>query len=177
MRMSPAVRRSALTVHVTVSVGWLGAVAAFLVVAVAGARSADGQRAAAAYLAAELITWWLIVPLCLASLASGVVQSVGTSWGLLRHYWVVIKLGLTVVATVLLLLHTRPIGVLAAAAADGSVLTPPMAGLRTQLVFDAAAAVLVLLVATVLAVVKPRGVTGFGTGRRAAGSPRSARRG
>lgn len=98
------VRRSALTVHVTVSVGWLGAVAAFLVVAVAGMRSIDGQRAVAAYLAAELITWWLIVPLCLASLISGVLQSIGTSWGLIRHYWVAIKLGLTVVATGLLLL-------------------------------------------------------------------------
>jgi len=60
----------------------------------------------AAYLATELTTWFVIVPLAFAALITGIVQSLGTTWGLFRHYWVVVKFVLTVLATILLLLHT-----------------------------------------------------------------------
>ncbi len=160
--MSPAVRKAALTVHVSASVGWLGAVAAFLALAVAGSTGADPQTVRGAYVAAAVVTWSVIVPLCLASLLTGVVQSVGTPWGLLRHWWVLVKLVLTVVATALLLLHTQPIGHLGAVSAAGGGFGADLNGMRIQLVVDAAAALVVLVGATVLAVVKPRGVTRFG---------------
>ena len=53
----------------------------------------------AVYLAMHLTTWFVIVPLCLASLLTGIVQSLGTTWGLFRHSWIVTKLLLTVLAT------------------------------------------------------------------------------
>lgn len=162
MTLSPAVRKLALTAHVTASVGWLGAVAAFLVLAIAGLVDADSSTVRAAYLATDLVTWALIVPLCMASLVTGVVQSLGTTWGLVRHWWVLVKLLLTVVATALLLLHTQPIGHLGRVAAEGGTFGGALQGLQVQLVADAAAAVLVLLGATVLAVYKPRGITRFG---------------
>ena len=160
--MPPDVRRLALTAHVTTSVGWLGAVAAFLALAVAGLTSDDEATVRGVYVATEVITWAVIVPLCLASLLTGVVQSVGTPWGLVRHWWVVIKLALTVVATALLLLHTQPIGHLGAVAAAGGGFGADLDGMRVQLVVDAAAALVVLLGTTVLAVLKPRGVTRWG---------------
>ena len=43
------------------------------------------------------------------SFSTGIVEGLGTPWGLLRNYWVVTKLVLTVIATLLLLLHTQPI--------------------------------------------------------------------
>ena len=46
---------------------------------------------------------FVIVPLAIASLLTGVVQALATPWGLFRHYWVVIKLFLTVFATLVLL--------------------------------------------------------------------------
>lgn len=49
-------------------------------------------------------------PFSLAALLTGVVQSVGTAWGLLRHYWVIAKLLITVLATLLLLVHMQPVG-------------------------------------------------------------------
>ena len=159
--MSPGVRKVALTAHVTTSVGWLGAVAAFLALAVTGLTGDADATVRGAYVAADVLTWAVIVPLCLASLVTGVVQSVGTPWGLVRHWWVLIKLALTVVATGLLLLHTRPIGHLGRVAASGGSLGGDLDGVRVQLLVDAAAALLVLLAATVLAVVKPRGVTRF----------------
>lgn len=159
--MPPGVRKLALTAHVTTSVGWLGAVAAFLALAITGLAGDDGPTVRGAYVAAEVITWSVIVPLCLASLLTGVVQSLGTPWGLVRHWWVLIKLALTVVATGLLLLHTQPIGHLGGVASSGGPLSADLDGMRVQLLVDAAAALVVLLGATALAVVKPRGVTRF----------------
>lgn len=92
LTMTPGARKFALTAPVTASVGWLGAVAGFLALAIAGLTSQDPQRVRAAYLAMDMIGWFVIVPLSLASLVTGVIQSLGTTWGLFRHYWVLFKL-------------------------------------------------------------------------------------
>ncbi|MFX1821303.1 hypothetical protein PV768_16100 [Pseudarthrobacter sp. CC4] len=104
----PAIRKAALTIHILPSVGWLGAVAGFLVLAVTGLTSPDTQLVRAANVGRDLIGWSIIVPLSLASLASGIIQALGTAWGLFRH-WVVIKLVITALATVLLLVHCSPL--------------------------------------------------------------------
>ncbi len=160
--MRPCVRKLALTAHVAASVGWLGAVATFLALAVAGLVGQDAQRVRAAYLAMEAITWSVIVPLSLASLLTGLISSLGTPWGLFRHCWVVAKLLLTMLAAAVLLLHTRPIGHVADAAAKAALSGDDLRPLRVQLVADAVAALLVLLAATALAVYKPRGLTPYG---------------
>jgi hypothetical protein len=162
MTMTPRLRKFALTAHVTSSVGWLGAVAGFLAFAIAGLTSQDTQKVRAAYLATELITWFVIVPLSLASLLTGLVQSLGTTWGLFRHYWVLAKLLLTILATIILLLHTQPISYLAGVAAEMTLSSADLRGLRIQLVADAGAALLVLLITTTLSVYKPRGMTRYG---------------
>jgi len=168
--MTPGVRRLALTTHVTSSVGWLGAVAAFLALALAGLISSDVLMVRAAYLAMEFITWFVIVPLSVASLITGLVQSLGTAWGLFRHYWVVAKLGLTVVATVILLVHTQPIGAVAQIALQGPLAAGDLRPLRMQLVADAVAALFALLAATTLSVYKPWGLTAYGQRQLAAPS-------
>jgi hypothetical protein len=162
MPMPPRVRKAALTAHVATSLGWLGAVAAFLAIAVAGLAARDPDRAHGLYLAGDLITWTVIVPLALACFATGVLQSLGTAWGLFRHWWVIAKLVLTVPATGLLLLHTRPIAVLADPANTGALTAGDLRGLQVQLAADAAAAIAVLLTATALAVFKPSGLTVHG---------------
>ena len=157
--MPPAVRRFALTAHVVSSVGWLGAVVAFLGLAVAGLTSQDGQLVRAVYLAAEPLMWFVIVPLAVASLITGVVQSLGTTWGLFRHYWVLFKLLINVFATIVLLMYTQTLSSLAGVAADPSA---DLGVVRSgSPLFHAAAAVLLLLVAAVLAVYKPRGLAGL----------------
>jgi len=161
MTMTPGLRKLALTAHVTSSVGWLGAVAGFLALAVAGLTSQDAQIVRAAYLAMELTGWCVIVPLSLASLLTGLAQSLGTEWGLFRHYWVLVKLLITIVATILLLVHMQPVGHLARVVAETTLSRGELAGLRIQLVADAGAALLVLLVATALSVFKPWGMTPF----------------
>ena len=162
MTMTPGLRKFALTAHVTFSVGWLGAVAGFLALAVAGLTSQDAQMVRAAYLAMELIAWFVIVPLSLASPLTGLLQALGTTWGLFRHYWVLIKFLITIPATILLLVHMRPIGHLARVVAETTLSSGELAGMRIQLVADAGAAIVALLVATTLSVFKPRGLTPYG---------------
>jgi hypothetical protein len=162
MVLSPGIRKFALTAHVTSSVSWLGAVAAFLTLAVTGLTSTDGSSVRSAYSAMEMIGWAIIVPLSLASPLTGLIQSLGTSWGLFRHYWVVIKFLITIPATALLVLHMQPVGHLARVVADANLAGGELAGLRIQLLADAGAAIVVLLVATTLSIYKPRGLTPYG---------------
>lgn len=78
--MTPAIRKFALTIHLTSSVGWLGAVAAFLALPIAGVTSEDVQVVRVAYLAMHMVTWFVIVPMGFAAFATGVMQSLGTPW-------------------------------------------------------------------------------------------------
>src|SRR5919106_1920160 len=103
--MTPGLRKFALTTHLTVSVGWIGAVVAYLALGVSAVTSQDAQTVRAAWIAMEVTGWYVIVPLALAALLTGIVMSLGTPWGLFRHYWVLISLGLTIFSTVVLLLH------------------------------------------------------------------------
>ncbi len=164
--MTPSVRKLALTAHVASSVGWLGAVAGFLALAVEGLACHDERIVRAAYLSMDLMTWSVIVPLCFASLITGIVQSLGTPWGLLRHYWVLVKLAFTALATLVLLVHTRPIGYVAVVAAMTSPSAAGLGDLQRQLVRDAALALVVLLATTALSVYKPQGLTAHGWRRR-----------
>src|SRR5580704_5650743 len=158
MTMPLYLRKLVLTAHVTSSIGWLGAVASFLALAVAGLTSQDAQIVRAAYLAMELTAWFVIVPLSFASPLTGIVQSLGTTWGLFRHYWVLIKFLMTIPCTLILLLHMQPIGLLARVAAETTLSSGDLTRLRIQLVADAGAALIVLLVATTLSIYKPQGI-------------------
>jgi hypothetical protein len=160
MTMPPGLRRLTLTAHVTASVGWLGAVACFLGLAVVGLTSQDAQTVRGAYLVMAPAAWYVLVPLALASLLTGLIQSLGTTWGLFRHYWVLFKLLINLMATVVLLTYMETFRVMAGVAAD------PRADLgvvrNASPLLHAALALLLLLLATVLAVYKPRGMTPHG---------------
>lgn len=162
MTLSPGWRKLTLTAHVTASVGWLGAVTAFLALAITGLISDDASRVRGAYVAMQMIGWLVIVPASFAALLTGLVQGLGTPWGVVRHYWVLLKLLMTTIATILLLVHMQPIGIVAEAAAKAPLASADLHGLRIQLVADAGAALAVLLVATTLSVYKPRGLTRYG---------------
>ncbi|MPY41602.1 hypothetical protein FNH04_17270 [Streptomyces phyllanthi] len=164
--MNPRLRKLTLTAHVTSSVGWLGAVAVFVVLAVVGLNGQDPQDVRGAYLAMELIGWYALVPLSFASLLTGLVQALGSAWGLFRHYWVACKLLINVVATVLLLVHMQVIGHVAGVAAQRTLADGDLVGMRVQLLADAGAALLVLIVAVALSVYKPKGLTRYGWRRQ-----------
>ncbi|MGH9008535.1 MAG: DUF2269 domain-containing protein [Acidimicrobiia bacterium] len=162
--MPPSVRKIALTAHVVSSVGWLGAVVVFFALAVVGLTSADAQTVRGAYIAMGSTTWLVLVPLAFASLLTGVVQSLGTPWGLFRHYWVLIKFGITVFSTYILWGYTSTLTSLAdAAAASPTPSGESLEMLRSpSVVVHSGVALLLLLVTTTLSVYKPRGMTRYG---------------
>ena len=163
MRAGPAFRKLLLTLHIITSMGLVGAVASFLALAIIGLTTGAGGPPV--YPAMDLVTGYLIVPLALMSLAIGTFQSLVTPWGLIRHYWVVVKLILTVVVVVVLWMQTGNIRILAMQpiGADG----PEIAAARASMVLHAGGGLLVLLGEVILSVYKPRGLTRYGWNRRA----------
>lgn len=157
MPFTAGLRKFSLTVHVSASVGWLGAVVAFLALAITGVTSEDVQTIRAVSIALQPLTQWVIVPLALASLLTGVVQALGTPWGLFRHYWVVIKLLLTLIATAVLLLTVEPIRALATYAAEQPDVGANVQAAISSLVLHSGGGLIVLLVITTLSVYKPVG--------------------
>jgi hypothetical protein len=162
MSMNPSLRKFALTAHVTLSVGWLGAVVAYLALAIVGLTSHDAQMVRAAYLSMEMIGWFVIVPFSLATLLAGLVESLGTPWGLFQHWWVLVKFLLTTVATIVLLWHMQAVTLMSGVAAETMLSSADFRALRLQLVVHAGGGLLALLAATVLSVYKPWGMTPHG---------------
>lgn len=158
-RARQRLRRLALTAHIVASVGWLGAIVAFLVLAIVGLVSEEVELVRGIYLIAEPLTWLVIVPFAIASLLTGIIQSLVTKWGLFRHYWVVAKLLINVFATAVLLLYTQTVDFFAGLAASDAALSELRA---PTFLLHTSAALLLLLAATALAVYKPKGVTRYG---------------
>ncbi|HEX7086271.1 MAG TPA: hypothetical protein VF198_07895 [Vicinamibacterales bacterium] len=161
--MSPGTRKFALTTHTIVSVGWIGAVLAYLALVLTAMSDQDHEALRAVWSALYVIGWYVIVPLAIAALGTGLIMALGTAWGLFRHYWVVTSLLLTVVATAVLLTHMSTVTSLAGLAAKGDAANVGVlrAGLRGELL-HAGLGVIVLLAVAALNVYKPRGMTAYG---------------
>lgn len=165
MIIRPWLRKLVLTVHLTSSVGWIGAVFAYLALGIAAVTAQDAQTVSAAWIAMELIGWFALVPLAITALLTGVVISLGTPWGLFRHYWVVISLVLTILSTIVLVLHMPAVSSMSDMVREAKGANPATV---TNLsshggdLFHAGGGLLVLLLITVLNVYKPRGLTSYG---------------
>jgi hypothetical protein len=161
MRFSSRVRKFFLTVHVFASVGWLGAVIVFLVLSLIGLTAPAEATVRGTYLVMELAAWYTLFPLALASLVSGIAQGIGTQWGLLRHYWVVFKLVITLFSTIILFVYMKTFEFMSTVAADSTVHLQYIRNASPLL--HSVLALIALTTATVLAIYKPRGVTPLGT--------------
>lgn len=170
-RVGKRVRQWLVFVHVAVSVGWMGAGAANVVLA-GVALGADPATAAAAYRFVDVVDWWLVIPLAFAALVSGVVVALVSPWGLTRYWWVLVKLVLTVAVIVW---STLAVGVwveqsvVAFAAGDS---TSPVG---RALVTGAALNIAAFLFMTWASVATPWGRTPWAPARRRSGRAAAAR--
>lgn len=165
-------RKLWLTLHLLFSLGWVGAVLAYLALSIAGLASADESLVRAAYRSMELIGWGVIVPLSLGALATGLIQSLVSPWGLFRHWWVVAKLGLTVLAVAVLLSHMGRVSEVASLAQEGRLGGEPWAT-RLQLTLHPGAGLGVLMAILLISSLKPWGLTPYGlklSGRKSSAS-------
>jgi hypothetical protein len=102
--LSP-LRKALLTAHVASAVSVLGT---DLVLLVLGISSVGGADPRTIYPAADLIATWLLAPLAILALGTGVMLGLITHWGLLRYWWVTIKLTLTAILTGVILFVLMP---------------------------------------------------------------------
>lgn len=158
MQMSPGIRKLMLTVHVTASVGWIGAIVAYIALNVPTYVSDDEQTVRAAYLMMEPVLRYALIPLAAVALITGIVQALGTPWGLVRHYWVTISLALTAFAFVILVLHLPAVEAMSAVAGDPTGDVDQLGGD----LLHAVGGLVVLLVPLALNIYKPRGMTRYG---------------
>lgn len=151
MTLPPRWRKAVLTVHVITAVGWLGTDLVQVTLGIAGLAGADP---AVVYPAMGLVGTVLFVPLSALVWLVGVVNAAVTPWGLMRHWWVVVKLALTTLMLVLVMFALRP--TLSAALELGAALPDAE---RTQLVIAPSVSSTLLVIATVVSTYKPWGRT------------------
>jgi len=131
MLLRRPLRTALLIVHLVVTVAALGTDLALLALGVAGLRGADPRTV---YPAGHLLGQWLMVPLAVASLATGLTLSVSTRWKPLVPGWVTAKAAITVLLTGLLVASLVPALGRAADAATGTAAAPLTHAQQTLLV-------------------------------------------
>ena len=150
-------RKGVLVVHAVSAGAWIGIdVVMGVLVFTALLAGSEGTRALC-YQALKLFAVWPLIVTGLVCLASGVVLGLGTKYGLVRYWWVPIKLALNVVLVVLVVFALRP-GVIEMAEQGRRFMAGETASLAVGgLIFPPIVSTSALLVATVLAVFKPWG--------------------
>ncbi|MFD7387238.1 DUF2269 family protein [Streptomyces sp. NPDC059852] len=161
-RLSRPARRGLLVVHVIASAGWLGLTLGLLALGTTAATTGSAAAVEASVRAMKLFADWLLLPLAVLTLVSGLVLSLGTHWGLARHRWVYTKFWLTLATTAATALVLRPAvnAAVAEVAAGGplpdtqDVLMGPVVSLSAYVFM------------TVISVLKPWGLTRRGRRQR-----------
>jgi uncharacterized membrane protein len=152
-RLSPARRKLLLVTHLVGAIGFFGSSLAVLVLTAAGANGADAKTV---YPAAQMLTVWLILPLAIVALVTGVTQATLSPWGLTRYWWVAIKLLITVVLAVFIFVTIYPRIASAAGSALGHSAQPVTGAERSRILSSWPFVCALLIVNLFLAIYKPR---------------------
>ena len=154
-RLRPRARKLMLTLHIGLSVTWLGLATAMTALAVTGLATADAQLRHAAYRIMHIFDLVLVIPVVVLAIGTGLVVSLCTQWGLTNHWWVLTKFVLSsMIPAVAGFQHLWIAGLIArtsAAAAPGGL---GVLLLGCFLLYD-----VTLWTATALSVYKPGGRT------------------
>ena len=160
-RLTRTRRRMLVTLHVALSVGWLGASMVMLTLAIAARASQSGEQARGAYWAMHLVADVLLIPLSLSVLLIGVLVALTSPWGLLRYRWVTVKLTATCAAVALSLLALPALTRVAYRdAIQHATAAEQSAG--TRLIIAASVSVALYLSLTAVSILKPWGRTARG---------------
>ena len=160
--MKATFRKLLLICHISVSVSLIGTVASFLFLAVIGMLTTTFEIQRITYPAMAMLAVYLILPMAIMSFVIGIIQSLYSPWGLVQHYWVLAKLFLSALTIGVLLMQLDTINTLATIASHVTLPADDMAQ-QMRVIVHAAGGLTVLLLATVLSVYKPRGMTRYGS--------------
>ena len=155
--LSRAWRRATLVAHIVAAGAWIGIDVIVAVLVLTGRFSDDVAVRSLAYQALATFVVWPMLSAGLVSLATGLILGLGTTWGLLRYWWVAVKLALNLVLCTLIVLVLQP-GMDEVAGYGRELLTgSPDPGTVSSLFFPPAVSLTTLTLAIVLAVFKPWG--------------------
>jgi hypothetical protein len=158
---SPVLRKALLTAHIGTSVGWLGVAMSLFALACTGRLSSDLAMRRAVYEVMLLLANAVAVPLSLSALATGILLALVTPWRLVMHWWVLVKLALTVLAAALTFFALRSsIGSARHAARAADLGQLRSAGI--SLIGATTVSVSLYAFITAISVYKPWGRTGWG---------------
>jgi hypothetical protein len=157
--MRPRLRKLMVFLHVTSSVGWVGAAVSYLGLCVLVVNADSAPAVSALYNAMAASVTYVILPFGVVSFVTGMIVSLGTVWGLFRHYWVIAKLVINLISLVVLIVYTQEIGMLVQQA-EMARTTAELAQVQSPgIMSHVLAGVVILLAAVWLAIDKPRGQT------------------
>lgn len=152
-RLRGRTRRTVLILHVLAVGVWVGVDVLVGVFVLAGWLSGDAGVRAIAYQALGTFVVWPMLVAGLASLATGIVLGLGSKYGLVRYWWVAVKLVLNIVLILLLQPQMDEVVEYGRGLADGSAAERGL----SDLFFPPAVSLTALTLATVLSVAKPWG--------------------
>lgn len=164
-RMGPGARKSVLILHVISSVGWLGLNIGILTLTITGLTTSDADRQHAALQALGILGDLLLIPISLTAFVTGLLLAVGTRWGLFRHWWIVVKFVLTLIAVVLIPVSLLPgiHDVVATVSATEPGTLADLDAAASDLLAAGVVSTTMYTVNVVLSVLKPRRRTKFGS--------------
>jgi hypothetical protein len=156
-QLSRAWRKGILVIHIVAGGSWIGIDVLVAVFVLTGRYGGTLEVRSLAYRALATFVVWPMLTAGLICLASGLLLGLGTKWGLVRYWWVAVKLTLNLVLCALILILLQPgmddvydygEDLLRGGGARGTVAT---------LFFPPAVSLTALGFATTLSVVKPWG--------------------
>lgn len=158
-RLRPTWRKALVVLHAIAGIGWMGVDIALLVLLMTVRTTDDATLVASGLNAIRMIVPIAVPPLSLCILITGVLLGLGTPWGLLRYWWVLVKLILSSIMTVLVFTSLVPgvnqIAVLDLGATSAGAVRASLGPLLTGLMFPPVVSFLMLGTATILSIYKP----------------------
>jgi hypothetical protein len=158
-RLSPAWRKGVMVLHAVSGISWMGVDIAILILLLTARTSDDVTVVVSGFNAIRMIVPIAVPPLSLSILITGVILGLGSSWGLIRYWWVLVKLCLSLIMTVLVFVSLVPgvnqIALLDITTVSADTVRASLGDIPTQLMYPPMVSFLMLATATVLSIYKP----------------------
>jgi hypothetical protein len=158
-RLTPAARKVVLVVHVISGIGWMGVDIALVVLLITARTTNDALLVISGLTAIRMIVPMVVPPLSLSILVTGLMLGLGSRWGLVRYWWVLVKLLMSIIMTVLVFVSLIPgvnsITIRFTPDMSAEAVRAGLGTLPTMLLFPPVVSFLMLGFATVLSIFKP----------------------
>lgn len=156
-KLSGRARKAMLLVHVLSAAAWLGIDLALGILVVVALSTSDVGVAGVAVRAIDLFAIWPMFGASVVCMISGVVLGVGSKYGLVKYWWVAIKLFMNVGMSLLIAFSLRPGVAEAARIGERMLAGDPAAVIPPDIMYPVVVAPTLLLFAYILSVFKPWG--------------------